>query len=147
MRWAGLHRIHSLAWTDLTGCQDWPTEVTNLPHRLRVDGTPPILVTNSRYDVATPHSWGSNAARHIGREAAFLTYDGVGHPDYWLSPCARDAIDTYLSSPSSPSKGRPLPGGLADRAFPQRQSPSGDLINPLPDLVGTGPAGERRDVT
>ncbi|KOG24637.1 alpha/beta hydrolase, partial [Streptomyces viridochromogenes] len=85
-RLAPVTRLNPLAWTDLTGCQDWPSEVSNPQRRLRVDGTPPVLVTNSRYDVATPHSWGSNAARQIGREAVFLTYDGVGHGDYWLSP-------------------------------------------------------------
>ncbi|MCX5328615.1 alpha/beta hydrolase [Streptomyces sp. NBC_00140] len=137
-RLAPLTRLNSLAWTDLTGCQDWPTEVTNPPHRLRVDGTPPILVTNSRYDVATPHSWGSNAARQIGREAVFLTYDGVGHGDYWLSPCARDAIDTYLLTLKAPRNGTHCPAVWPTGPSAQRQSPAGGLVNPLPELLGTG---------
>ncbi|WP_329343843.1 alpha/beta hydrolase [Streptomyces sp. NBC_01352] len=137
-RLAPLTRLNSLAWTDLTGCQNWPTEVTNPPHRLRVDGTPPILVTNSRYDVATPHSWGSNAARQMGREAVFLTYDGAGHGDYWLSPCARDAIDTYLVTLKTPRKGTHCPAVWPTGPSAQRQSPSGSLVNPLPDLLGTG---------
>ena len=53
-------------------------------------------MTNSRYDLATPHSWGANAARQLAARPCSSTYDGVGHGDYWLSPCARDAIDTYL---------------------------------------------------
>lgn len=136
-RLAPVTRLSSLAWTDLTGCQDWPTEVTNPPHRLRIDGTPPILMTNSRYDVATPHSWGSNAARQIGREAVFLTYDGVGHGDYWLSPCARDAIDTYLLTLKTPRKGTHCPA-VWPTGPSARQSPSGGLVNPLPELLGTG---------
>ncbi|GGR42292.1 peptidase [Streptomyces aurantiogriseus] len=136
-RLAPVTRLSSLAWTDLTGCQNWPTKVTNPPHRLRVDGTPPILVTNSRYDVATPYSWGSNAARQIGREAAFLTYDGVGHGDYWLSPCARDAIDTYLLTLKTPRKGAHCPAVWPTGPSAQRQSPTG-LVNPLPELLGTG---------
>ncbi|MFI6038564.1 alpha/beta hydrolase [Streptomyces sp. NPDC051315] len=137
-RLAPVTRLSSLAWTDLTGCQNWPTEVTNPPHRLRVDGTPPILVTNSRYDVATPHSWGSNAARQIGREAVFLTYDGVGHGDYWLSPCARDAIDTYLITLKAPRKGTHCPAVWPTGPSAQRQTPGDGLVNPLPELVGTG---------
>ncbi|MGW0708388.1 alpha/beta hydrolase [Streptomyces sp. NPDC002643] len=137
-RLAPVTRLNSLAWTDLTGCQDWPAEVTNPPHRLRVDGTPPILVTNSRYDVATPHSWGSNAARQIGREAVFVTYDGVGHGDYWLSPCARDAIDTYLITLETPAKGTHCPAVWPTGPSAQRQSPGDGLVNPLPDLLGTG---------
>lgn len=135
-RVAPVTRLSSLAWSDLTGCQNWPTEVTNPPHRLDVDGTPQILVTNSRYDVATPYSWGSNAARQIGREAAFLTYDGVGHGDYWLSPCARDAIDTYLLTLKTPRKGAHCPAVWPTGPTAQRQS--GNLVNPLPTLVGTG---------
>ncbi|MEV6180286.1 alpha/beta hydrolase [Streptomyces sp. NPDC052015] len=137
-RLAPVTRLSSLAWTDLTGCQNWPTEVTNPPHRLRVDGTPPILVTNSRYDVATPHSWGSNAARQIGREAVFLTYDGVGHGDYWLSPCARDAIDTYLLTLQTPRKGTHCPAVWPTSPSAQRQTPGDGLVNPLPELLGTG---------
>jgi pimeloyl-ACP methyl ester carboxylesterase len=137
-RIAPVTRLSSLAWTDLTGCQDWPTEVTNPQHRLQVDGTPPILMTNSRYDVATPHSWGSNAARQIGREAVFLTYDGVGHGDYWLSPCARDAIDTYLLTLKTPRKGTHCPAVWPTEPSVQRQSPAGGLVNPLPELLGTG---------
>jgi pimeloyl-ACP methyl ester carboxylesterase len=137
-RLAPVTRLSSLAWTDLTGCQNWPTQVTNPPHRLRVDGTPPILVTNSRYDVATPHTWGSNAARQIGREAVFLTYDGVGHGDYWLSPCARDAIDTYLITLKTPRKGTQCPAVWPTAPSAQRQSPNAGLVNPLPELLGTG---------
>ncbi|UUU23734.1 alpha/beta hydrolase [Streptomyces sp. DSM 40750] len=137
-RLAPVTRFSPLGWTVQTGCQDWPTEVTNPQRRLRVDGTPPILMTNSRFDPATPHSWGSNAARQIGHEAVFLTYDGVGHGDYWLSPCARDAIDTYLLTLKTPRKGTHCPAVWPTGPSAQRQSPTGDLVNPLPDLLGTG---------
>jgi pimeloyl-ACP methyl ester carboxylesterase len=136
-RHAPVTRFSTLGWTAQTGCQDWPTEVTNPQRRLRVDGTPPILMTNSRYDPATPHSWGSNAARQIGHEAVFLTYDGVGHGDYWLSPCARDAIDTYLLTLKTPRKGAHCPAVWPTGPSAQKQSPSGGLVNPLPELLGT----------
>lgn len=137
-RRAPVTRLSPLGWTVQTGCQDWPTEVTNPQRRLHVDGTPPILVTNSRFDPATPYSWGSNAARQIGREAVFLTYDGVGHGDYWLSPCARGAIDTYLVTLKTPRKGTHCPAVWPAGPSAQRQSPSGGLTNPLPELLGTG---------
>ncbi|WP_228044106.1 alpha/beta hydrolase [Streptomyces ferrugineus] len=137
-RIAPVTRSSSMAWAELTGCQNWPTEVTNPPHRLDVDGTPKILLTNSRYDPATPYSWASNAARQIGREAVLLTYDGAGHGTYWQSPCMRKATDTYLLTLKTPRKGARCPAIWPTAPSPQRQSPSGNLLNPLPDLLGTG---------
>lgn len=102
-------RLNPLAWTDLTGCQNWPGRVTNPPHRLQASpALPPILITNSRYDVATPYQWGRDLARQLP-SATFLTYDGVGHGDYWLSPCARAAIDTYLLTRVTPPRGTHCP--------------------------------------
>ncbi|MEV1066224.1 alpha/beta hydrolase [Streptomyces sp. NPDC050263] len=128
---APVTRFSSLAWNDMTGCQGWPTEVTNPPHRLRVDGTPPILLTDSRYDAATPYSWGVNAARQIGDEAVLLTYDGAGHGDYWLSPCARDAIDAYLLTLKTPRKGAHCPAVWPTAPTARGDSPTGGLVNPL----------------
>ncbi|MFF8191665.1 alpha/beta hydrolase [Streptomyces bobili] len=82
-----------------------------------------MLVTNSRYDVATPYSWGSNAARQIGREAAFLTYDGVGHGDYWLSPCAATR-STPTSSPSRPPARAPTAPRSGRQGPPPSDSPA-----------------------
>ncbi|MET8976776.1 alpha/beta hydrolase [Streptomyces sp. NPDC004539] len=132
---APVTRSSPLAWTVMTGCQNWPTKVTNPPRPLKVDGTPPILLTNSRYDPATPHAWAANAARQIGREAVLLTYDGVGHGDYWLSPCARGAIDTYLLTLRTPRPGTHCPAVWPTGPDARRQSAG--LVNPLPDLIGT----------
>ncbi|MEU1184459.1 alpha/beta hydrolase [Streptomyces sp. NPDC005820] len=140
-RLAPVTRFSPLAWTDLTGCQGWPTRVTNPQHRLRIDGTPPILVTNSRYDVATPHAWGAGAARQIGGEAVFLTYDGAGHGDYWTSPCVRDAIDTYLTTLATPGDGAHCPAVWPTDSSARRQSPGDGLVNPLPEPPGTGTRG------
>jgi pimeloyl-ACP methyl ester carboxylesterase len=102
-------RLNPLAWTDLTGCQNWPYGVTNPPHRLRASAKlPPILLANSRWDVATPYEWGTTLASQLP-SATLLTYDGVGHGTYWLSPCARAAIDTYLVDRRTPSKGTHCP--------------------------------------
>jgi pimeloyl-ACP methyl ester carboxylesterase len=137
-RRAPVTRLSPLAWKVQNGCQDWPVEVTNPQRRLRVDGTPPILLTNSRYDPATPHAWAANVARQMGREAVLLTYDGVGHGTYRHSPCARDAIDTYLLTLKTPRNGTHCPAVWPTEPSVQRQSPSGGLVNPLPEPLGTG---------
>ncbi|MEU1511703.1 alpha/beta hydrolase [Streptomyces sp. NPDC005811] len=134
-RIAPVTRFSTLAWTDLTGCQGWPAEVSDPQHTLRVDGTPPILVTNSRYDVATPHAWGAGVARQIGREAVFLTYDGAGHGDYWASPCAREAIDTYLTTLVTPADGSHCPA--------VRPTASSSALR-TPDLSAGLPSWRRR---
>ncbi|WP_105970548.1 alpha/beta hydrolase [Streptomyces geranii] len=108
-RIAPLTRVASLGWSYMTSCQNWTDRVANPQHPLRVTGTPPILLTNSRYDVATPHAWAANAARQMGREARLLTYDGVGHITYWRSPCVRAATDTYLTTLTPPAKNTHCP--------------------------------------
>ncbi len=54
------------------------------------------------------------------------------------SPCARDAIDTYLTTLKTPRNGTHCPAVWPTKPSAQRQSPSGGLINPLPELLGTG---------
>jgi pimeloyl-ACP methyl ester carboxylesterase len=126
-------RFNPLAWTDLTGCQNWPYGVTNPPHRLRASAKlPPILLANSRWDVATPYQWGTTLAGQLP-SATFLTYDGVGHGTYWLSSCARAAIDTYLVERRTPAKGTHCPAVFPTSPF----SAQNDVANPLvPGLRG-----------
>ncbi|MFI1703776.1 alpha/beta hydrolase [Streptomyces griseoruber] len=140
-RVAPVTRFSTLAWTDLTGCQGWPAKVADPQHELHIDGTPPILVTNSRYDIATPHVWGAGVARQIGREAVFLTYDGAGHGDYWSSPCARDAIDTYLTTLVPPADGTHCPAVWPTGPSAPRRSQGDGPVDPLPALLGTGTRG------
>jgi hypothetical protein len=63
------------------------------------------------------------------------------HGDYWLSPCARDPIDTYLVTLKTPRKGSHCPAAWPTGDSGQRQSPAGGLVNPLPELLGTGTCG------
>jgi hypothetical protein len=85
-------------------------------------------MTNSRYDVATPYEWGTNLASQLP-SATFLTYDGVGHGDYWLSPCARNAIDTYLLTLATPPKGTHCPAVFPTE--PESPRSATTLVNPL----------------
>ncbi|AXG82292.1 alpha/beta fold hydrolase [Streptomyces paludis] len=135
---APLTRLPSLGWSDLTGCQNWTPRVANPQRPLHIEGAPPILLANSRWDVATPHAWAANAARQIGREAVSLTYEGVGHGVYWLSPCARGAIDTYLTTLDTTSLATHCPP-----AWPGATSTS-STDNPLPTPL-TGPPAARAE--
>ena len=129
-------RLNPLAWSDLTSCQNWPYGVTNPPHRLRASAKlPPILISNSRYDVATPYQWGTSLARQLP-SSTFLTYEGVGHGTYWLSPCARAAIDTYLVERRTPAKGTHCPAVFPSTPPPIGAQSATGLVNPLPQLVG-----------
>jgi pimeloyl-ACP methyl ester carboxylesterase len=122
-------RLNTLAWTDLTGCQNWPTELSNPQHPLQVVGAPPILISNARYDPATPYSWAKNVASQIGSAAVLLTYDGVGHSTYRLSPCARSAIDHYLTTRQTPPQGTHCPALFPTE--PPAGQPSDATTGPL----------------
>ncbi|WP_328469980.1 alpha/beta hydrolase [Actinoplanes sp. NBC_00393] len=130
-------KLSPIAWTDLTSCQNWPYRVSNPPHRLRASSKlPPILLANSRWDVATPYEWGRSLARQLP-SSTFLTYDGVGHGTYWLSPCAQAAIDTYLVERRTPAKGTHCPAVFPTTPPQAATLSSTGLVNPLPQLVGT----------
>lgn len=142
-RIAPLTRVASLSWSYMTSCQNWTDRVANPQHPLRVDGTPPILLTNSKYDVATPHAWAANAARQIGREARLLTYDGVGHITYWRSPCMREATDAYLTTLTTPARDTHCPAiwpGSSQSATSQL-APAPALVDPMPKPAINVPLG------
>ncbi|WP_131741251.1 alpha/beta hydrolase [Actinomadura roseirufa] len=101
-------RVNPLGWTDVTGCRNYLPRTRNPQRPYRIKGTPPILMTNSRHDVATPYAWAVNAARQIPA-AVLLTYDGTGHGDYLLSRCATKAIDGYLLTVRTPPRGTHCP--------------------------------------
>jgi TAP-like protein len=109
------HTRLSVWFTDITTCLGWPAKVQNPQHRLKVKGAPPILMTTSRWDAATPYEWATGAYRQLP-SAVLLTYDGVGHGDYWLGPCARTAIDTYLITKKTPKRGTHCPAVWPDAA-------------------------------
>ncbi|MFF5207212.1 alpha/beta hydrolase [Streptosporangium sp. NPDC000396] len=109
-------------WRDVVGCQgrDISTRNPQRPYRFRHD-TPPILLVNSRHDAATPHEFAVAVSRRIPR-SVLLTYEGIGHWTYGVSPCTRAAIDRYLltlalpgpkaSCPAVPVTGPGTAGGL-----------------------------------
>ncbi|TYK50737.1 alpha/beta hydrolase [Actinomadura decatromicini] len=112
-------RVNPLGWTDILGCKGYLPGARNPQRSYRIKGTPPILVTNGRYDVATPYPWGVNAARQIP-DAVLLTYDGVGHGDYFLSACVAEAVDRYLLTVRTPPRGTHCPQGPLPVRLSQR---------------------------
>ncbi|MDT8914107.1 alpha/beta hydrolase [Amycolatopsis sp. PS_44_ISF1] len=102
------HTRLSPLYTQLTECLGWGGRVSNPQHRLHVTQAPPILMTNSVHDVATPYQWARSVAAQLPT-STLLTYDGTGHGDYRLSSCARAAIDTYLITLRTPAPGTHCP--------------------------------------
>jgi pimeloyl-ACP methyl ester carboxylesterase len=104
-------RLNPLGWIAVSACQGYPLPTVNPQHRYDIHGTPPILMTNSLWDPATVYPWAVNAARQIPA-ATLLTYDGVGHGNYFLSTCSRQAIDRYLLTVRTPPQGTHCPAEL-----------------------------------
>ncbi|MFI0421790.1 alpha/beta hydrolase [Spongiactinospora sp. 9N601] len=89
----------------LAYCLSEPDPIPNPQHRLRVSGTPPLLLGNALHDPATGYVWAVNAAAQIGKEARFVTYEGWGHGIYGRGECTTGAIDDYLISLKPPARG------------------------------------------
>ncbi|MEV4889702.1 alpha/beta hydrolase, partial [Nonomuraea sp. NPDC055795] len=102
-------RVSPLTFSFTMACLGEPAALPNPQHRLRVDGTPALLLGNARHDPATGHAWAVNAAGQIGGEARLLTYEGWGHSVYNRSECTRDAFDRYLIEQALPAPGTRCP--------------------------------------
>ncbi|NKE57382.1 alpha/beta hydrolase [Lentzea sp. PSKA42] len=96
------HTKLSPFWSDVTSCLGWPARVNNPQHRLSIRNTPTILIVKSAADVATPEAWNFAVARQI-RNSVLLSYDGIGHGQYFRSTCAQGHIDKYLIDVVTPA--------------------------------------------
>ncbi|MBN6054000.1 alpha/beta hydrolase, partial [Nonomuraea sp. RK-328] len=114
-------------------CLGQPTPIPNPQHRLRVDGSPTLLLGNALHDPATAYPWAVNAALQIGREARLLTYEGWGHGIYGRGDCPTQAYDAYLISQTVPGKGARCPAVPPAEVTPlAKRQP----VGPLPGLPG-----------
>ncbi|WP_199562013.1 alpha/beta hydrolase [Micromonospora deserti] len=95
-------RYSASLWA-VAACLGWPQPVANPQHRLKVRGTPPILLVNSRHDPASGYNWATNVARQLGDRGVLLTYEGWGHGAYTRSACTTGAVDEYLISTRPPA--------------------------------------------
>ncbi|WP_162795833.1 alpha/beta hydrolase [Nonomuraea lactucae] len=98
------HTELSPFWSDVVNCLNWRGRVSNPQHRLRITGTPPILLVKARHDVATPAVWTYAAARQMP-SSVILEYDGIGHGQSDNSACARAHIAAYLINRTIPPPG------------------------------------------
>ncbi|WP_344660012.1 alpha/beta hydrolase [Catenulispora subtropica] len=84
-------------------CNGWP--ITDLPHPVRVPGTPPILVVSSTGDPYTPYQWGVDAA-HTLANGVLLTSNTHGHTAYLSGhPCVDTNVEGYVVSATPPASG------------------------------------------
>jgi hypothetical protein len=90
-------------------CLGSPTPVNNPQHLLKVRTSRPLLLVNSLHDPASGYNWATNVARQLGDKGVLLTYEGWGHGAYNSSPCAKAAIDRYLTSLTLPAPGTRCP--------------------------------------
>lgn len=103
-------RYSTLGLSGVTSCLGWPAKVTNPQHRLKVSGTPTLLMTNALHDPATGYVWAVDAARQLGRSTVLVTYEGWGHGVYRRSDCTREVNDAYLIDLTVPARGTRCPG-------------------------------------
>lgn len=123
-------------WGDVAACLGWPARVNNPQHRLSVRHAPTVLFSASRDDVGTPRPWTEAAARQVPH-SVLLRYAGVGHGDYFRTPCARAAINTYLLDLTTPPPGTTCPAVWPDAtATAAVATPAPALRHTSADQVG-----------
>jgi pimeloyl-ACP methyl ester carboxylesterase len=82
-------------------CIGWPVPVANPPRTLDVRGVPTLIV-HAVHDPSVHYSWAHTLAAQI-HGSSLLTRTGDGHTSYYTSPCARAAMDGFLTHPSAPA--------------------------------------------
>ncbi|WP_206184905.1 alpha/beta hydrolase [Thermoactinospora rubra] len=127
-------RYSPLAASMLAACLGQRAPIPNPQHRLRVDGTPTLLVGNTLHDPATGYPWAVSTALQIGREARLLTHEGWGHGIYGNGECATTAVDRYLVSLALPARGARCPAVPPAEVSARQARPP--IAGPLPGLPG-----------
>jgi hypothetical protein len=85
-------------------CAMWPVPPTTKPHRISVDGLPPILVVSTTNDPATPYQAGVDLAKQLG--GSLLTFQGTQHTVVFQGDACVDHIAAkYLVDVAVPPPG------------------------------------------
>ncbi|HVC69515.1 MAG TPA: alpha/beta hydrolase [Acidimicrobiales bacterium] len=92
-----------LAW-GLLQCAVWPVPPTRTPGPIKAAGSPPILVTGTTGDPATPYPWAVALARELAH-GELVTWVGENHVAYFYSPCVRAIDQAYLVAGTLPAAG------------------------------------------
>ncbi len=90
-----------MSYGDFTGnapmptCAFWPVPPTSTPHKIKVNGLPPILVISTTNDPATPYQAGVDLARQLG--GTLVTFEGTQHTVVFQgNRCIDDIAARYL---------------------------------------------------
>jgi pimeloyl-ACP methyl ester carboxylesterase len=92
-----------LAW-GLLQCAVWPVKATRTPAPVSDVGAPPIMVTGTTGDPATPYQWAVSLAGQLSH-GELVTWQGVNHVAYFYSPCVRAIDQAYLVDGTLPPTG------------------------------------------
>jgi pimeloyl-ACP methyl ester carboxylesterase len=92
-----------LAW-GLLGCAVWPVPPTRIPAPTTAAGSPPIVVTGTTNDPATPYQWAVDLAHEL-QHGVLVTWQGENHVAYFYSSCVRDVDQAYLIYGTLPAAG------------------------------------------
>jgi pimeloyl-ACP methyl ester carboxylesterase len=92
-----------LAW-GLLQCSMWPVPPTRTPAPITAAGAPPILVTGTTGDPATPYQWAVSLAHEL-QNGELVTWQGTNHVAYFYSPCIRAIDQAYLVDGTLPPPG------------------------------------------
>ncbi|MGZ4681581.1 MAG: alpha/beta hydrolase [Acidimicrobiales bacterium] len=82
-------------------CAFWPAPVTQQPHTVTAEGSPPIVVIGNTGDPATPYGQAEDVARHL-QHGVLVTVDARGHTSGGNSPCASSIVQRYLVDLATP---------------------------------------------
>lgn len=130
------------------GCDGMP-DADPLPVITAVDVAEPIVVVGTAHDPSTPGRHAIEMAGALG-DAVAITWDGVGHTAFPVTPCLDDAVVAYLVDGVVPDQGlvcpfmdgMPTDGEIGDHLFDYQSS----WVRPwLEDvLVAEGAGGDGR---
>ena len=92
----GLQNAAYLAFT-----VDWPTRTPN-QHVIGASDSPPLLITASRYDPATPYPLATELQQTLANGSYLVTYEGDGHANAQFHDCLGEVVASFLIDPTTP---------------------------------------------
>jgi hypothetical protein len=79
----------------------WPTTPFG-EHTVGPTTSPPLLVTATRNDPATPYFGAGELIGALHNGSYLITYEGDGHANGQFSPCLGEATASFLIDPTTP---------------------------------------------
>ena len=92
----GLQNAAALAYT-----VDWPTR-TPIQHVIGTSTSPPLLITASRFDPATPYPLAVELQQTLANGSYLVTYEGDGHANAQSHACLGEVVASFLIDPTTP---------------------------------------------